>query len=68
MTLRVVKVLPSPVTQADKDDITAALAAAPGDTPLFADVRAQLLAGRRARFTDGMIHQTVIELGLKVVE
>lgn len=54
------------VTATDKTDISAALttlAAAGNAAPTFNDVRAALTAAKRARFTDGMIHQTLIESG-----
>jgi hypothetical protein len=60
---------PSPVTAADKTDLQAALTAlAAVAAPTFAEIRAALPVGKRARFTDGMIHQAALDLGLKVEE
>lgn len=58
----------SPVIQVDKDDLTAAFAGAlaANRAPTFMEIRAALPAARRARFTDGMIHQVALDLGLKV--
>jgi len=67
--MRVFNAVPSPVTAQDKTDIRAALdaLAVGGDrAPDFASIRATLAAGKRARFTDGMIHQAALDMGLTV--
>lgn len=59
----------SPVTAQDKTDLQNALAACLSKgvgVPAFDAIRAELTAAKRARFTDGMIHQTAVEMGLKV--
>ena len=57
-----------PVTQQDKDDLLAALAALPADRPGFTwdEVRAALPGARKARFTDGQICEVARALGLEL--
>jgi hypothetical protein len=56
----------SPVTDADKADLTAALQTLSSkDAPTFDELRA-VLGGKGARFTDGMLHQTALDLGFDV--
>lgn len=57
---------PSPVSAQDKTDLQEAIAATGQAAPTFEAVRAALAAGKRARFSDGMMHQTALELGLVV--
>lgn len=58
----------NPITQADKDALAAVLVAlAAKAQPSFDEIRAALAAGNRARFTDGVIHATALELGLTVI-
>lgn len=64
--MRIRKIQPSPVTAQDKIDLQAVVDAFVGAQPTFEELRAQLAAGRRARFTDGHLQQTAIELGLIV--
>lgn len=67
MTQRIVNAAASPITAQDKTDLQAALVTlAANPNPTFAEIRAVLPAGRRARATDGMIHQAALDLGLKV--
>jgi hypothetical protein len=56
----------SPVTAQDKSDLQNVLATLAGRHPTFDEIRTALPADRRARFTDGMIHQAALDLGLKV--
>jgi len=59
----------SPVTAQDRTDLQAALDAlvAGGNlAPDFAAVRGALASGKRARFVDGLIHQTALDMGLRV--
>jgi len=56
----------SPVTDTDKTDLQAALVAIAKPVATAAEVRAALPAGRRAKWTDGFLHQAALDLGLKV--
>lgn len=57
----------SPVTAQDKTDLQDALTAiASNAAPTFDEIRKALTAGKRDRFTDGMIAQTAKDLGLTV--
>lgn len=60
--------LRSPLTETDRADFAAALAGplAAVEAPTFAEVRAALPSARRARWTDGMIHQAALDAGMKV--
>lgn len=64
--MRIRKVAPSPVTAQDKIDLQAVVDAFVGTQPTFDELRAMLPAGRRARFTDGHLAQTAVDLGLVV--
>ena len=50
---------------ADATTVADAIAAA-GDAATFAEIRAAMPAAKRARFTDGMIHQAIIDAGRAV--
>jgi hypothetical protein len=58
---------PSPVSNADKAALEAALVNLADKDPTFAELRAALPAGKRDRMTDGMLHQAALDLGLDVL-
>ncbi len=64
--MRVISAAVAVVSAQDKTDLQAAIAAVGKGSATFDEIRAQLAAVRRGRFTDGMIHQTALDLGLRV--